>query len=348
MIVLEIGSEFAAETSVQFHTDLSWLPCQRDWVLTFSGRTAIETALRNIPNKKKALLPAWCCQSMADPFLEQGAEVAFYPVEAGENGLRISLQIPEDCDVVLLCNYFGFTTEYPEEELIRFRQRGGVVIEDITHSLLSRQQHREESDFLVASLRKWGALLDGGFCGSKEKMPVKPAQTPEEAFLSLKQQAMTQKAAYLRGEKAAKEEYLSLFAESNNMLALQSADRLMSNQSQQILCEWDAERMRMIRRENAGVLYRELKDICGVHPLFPEEKMDCPLFVPVLVENNMRDALRRHLIENEIYCPVHWPAPEGAYSGVPEQELSLICDQRYTDSDMQCIAKCIRDFMKRS
>ncbi|NBH32795.1 hypothetical protein D3Z58_04330 [Clostridiaceae bacterium] len=37
---------------------------------------------------------------------------------------------------------------------------------------------------------------------------------------------------------------------------------------------------------------------------------DCSLFVPVLVPNGKRDRLRRYLIENEIYCLVHWMISE--------------------------------------
>ena len=58
------------------------------------------------------------------------------------------------------------------------------------------------------------------------------------------------------------------------------------------------------------------------------------MFVPIIVPNGKRDALRRHLIRNEIYCPVHWPRPEGCVSNLYDGELSLICDQRYGIEDM--------------
>lgn len=54
-----------------------------------------------------------------------------------------------------------------------------------------------------------------------------------------------------------------------------------------------------------------------------------------------RDALRKYLIDNGIYCPIHWPEVMGATIGVRENELSLICDQRYSEGDMQAIVDAI-------
>lgn len=347
MYVKEIGSEFAAEKPEEIYTDLSWLPTGRDTAMCFSGRTAIETALRNIPCKRKALLPAWCCQSMVQPFLDQGVAVSFYCVEAAADGVQLGLQIPEDCDVLLLCSYFGFSTEYPQEQLAAFQDRGGIVIEDITHSLLSQQNDWEQRDYLVASLRKWGALSNGGFCASAKGLAVKPSKQPLQLFLTEKQEAMTRKAAYLQGVDPDKAAYLALYAQSNALLAEQYTDTRMSEPAVEMLKTWDISQMRNTRRKNAQVLYAGLKNISGLKPLFPEEKMDCPLFVPILVDG-CRDALRQHLIDRQIYCPVHWPAPQGAKSGIYERELSLVCDQRYSTGDMERMIAAIGDFMKRS
>ena len=75
------------------------------------------------------------------------------------------------------------------------------------------------------------------------------------------------------------------------------------------------------------------------------------MFVPVLVPYGKRDELRKYLIENEIYCPVHWP--ESKYHKLDERteyiyqnELSLVCDQRYTESDMNRIVEVIKTYME--
>lgn len=43
------------------------------------------------------------------------------------------------------------------------------MIEDSTHSILSTRAYSEESDFVVASLRKWFPIISGGICLSKIK-----------------------------------------------------------------------------------------------------------------------------------------------------------------------------------
>ena len=56
---------------------------------------------------------------------------------------------------------------------------------------------------------------------------------------------------------------------------------------------------------------------------------DCPIFVPILI--NERDSVRKSLIENSIYLPIHWPSFEGVSNDIVNKELSLVCDQRYKE-----------------
>ena len=78
--------------------------------------------------------------------------------------------------------------------------------------------------------------------------------------------------------------------------------------------------------------------------LFDMNDIDCPLFVPIIIKNGKRDYYRKKLIENKIYCPIHWPQPnEKCESNLYELELSLICDQRYTENDMKKIISILCD-----
>ena len=58
----------------------------------------------------------------------------------------------------------------------------------------------------------------------------------------------------------------------------------------------------------------------------------------------------KYLISKEIYCPVHWPKPKqipiGLSNVLYEQELSLVCDQRYDKKDMMRIAVEVLSFME--
>jgi len=328
--LIEIGSEFhmmeaEAGRGLVFPGD--------DYALTFCGRTAIETVLKNLSSAKSALLPSYCCDSMIEPFRRAGIKVSFYSVYY-QNGMRIELGDMSDIDILLWCNYFGFRSSMPD--MTAFLDKGGVVIEDITHSFFSDVAYNTQSTYLVASLRKWEPILCGGICASKKGLlRNKPKKLPDKSFLSEKALAMSLKSDYLEvPEDIKKPQYLSLFAESNTWLEKNYSSLKMDPYSEKYLSSVDAQRQKEIRRNNARILYEGLCGNTEIIPLFDFSMMDCPLFVPVIVKEG-RNEIRQKLIENKIYCPIHWPRPKDpCNSNLYDIELSLICDQRYSERDM--------------
>ena len=315
----EIGSEFP-----YVQLDGIQKP-NRIWdtgTLVFSGRTAIETVLKNEPAIRKALLPSYCCDSMVEPFRRAGIEVSFYPVEY-RNGLQIDLTIPKDVDCLLWCNYFGFRKKMVD--VSDFVARGGIVIEDITHSLFSEHPYHEDSHYLVASVRKWEAVLSGGYCVSRKgPMTFLPTIKPPADYVKQKTTAMQMKAHYLGGEHGVqKDEFLQMFAQSNHWLAENYSGLAIDDYSRKYLQNADVLAHAEIRKRNA-----------------------CPLFLPVVIEPNKRDAIRKTLIEHQIYCPVHWQKPNSdRESNLYDIELSLICDERYNEEDMYRIASVLNNLI---
>ena len=349
-MINEIGSEFPlpSEAETSGKNFLNFLPEAEDSVFVFSGRTAIETVIKDIGTVKKVMLPSYCCFSMIEPFLTAGIHVSFYNVFFNQS-LVVDLNIVNDCDVILWCNYFGFNVQYPTKILDEFRERGGIVIEDITHSLFSSIQHHN-ADYFVCSLRKWGSLISGGFCAkSIGTFLTKPRLLPDEDFISYKYEAMKLKSGFLmNGLCEIKAKYLNLYSITNKMLADNYSATLMDEYSiNQISC-WNFDEIRHIRLENAKVIYQYLKKCNEVAPLFPFEAMNCPLFVPVIIaDKNRRDTLRQKLIEQGVFCPVHWPKPDGrCTSDLYDSELSLICDQRYNLDDITRMMYIICNFVK--
>lgn len=336
----EIGSEFSMTFDEQ-NAENTYL---QDTSLVFSGRTALETVLKNEPLIKKAILPSYCCDSMIEPFRRAGIDVCFYSVFY-EDGLQTNVSIPKDVDCLLWCNYFGFRNDMPD--LADFVVRGGVIIEDITHSLFSAQPFHKQSHYLVASVRKWEPVLCGGYCVSRKgRMKTLPDRNPSLTFLEKKMSAMQLKARYLDGDNlVSKDTYLELFSESNHWLAENYSGYTIDSYSKEYLRNVNIKAHSKVRKRNAEVLYEELKDCNGIHFLFELSKMDCPLFVPIIVEGGKRNIVRQRLIESQIYCPVHWPKPKmDIESNLYDMELSLICDQRYKEEDMRRIASTIRAF----
>ncbi|MDE7104438.1 MAG: hypothetical protein K2O36_01000, partial [Ruminococcus sp.] len=119
----------------------------------------------------------------------------------------------------------------------------------------------------------------------------------------------------------------------------------MDSVSAEIIANTDINEIRKRRIANAKIIYSRLSTL-PVKPLvdLPDWDNVCPLFVPVLVPENERDSLRKHLIDNGIYCPVHWPEVMGAEVGLRKNELSLICDQRYSMEDMERMMDCISKY----
>ena len=108
----------------------------------------------------------------------------------------------------------------------------------------------------------------------------------------------------------------------------------------------DIERIRKTRRQNAEILINALGSCDKVRLLYKSVKSDeCPLFVPVMIRNE-RNAIRRHLIKNSIYMPVHWPVSaihrlNTKTRKIYDEEMSFVCDQRYSKEDMEHIVETI-------
>ena len=331
-MIREIGSEFHSMEFEKGHGIV--FPIEGS--LVFSGRTAIETVLKEMPHAKKAVLPSYCCDSMIEPFRRAGIIVGFYPV-GYQNGLKIDVQAPDDADIFLWCNYFGYHISMPD--MSAFKNRGGLIIEDITHSLFSTPSYNTQSDYLVASIRKWEPIYCGGYCAAvKDGLTHTPLLPPPTEFTDNKSSAMKMKAEYLDDlDEQKKQRCLAMFGKSNHWIAENYLQLTIDQWSKKFLSLVDTEEQKRIRRNNARVLYEGLMN--KVEFLFSEDDMDCPLFVPIVISK--RDEVRKKLIENKIYCPIHWPKPDGCASNLYDLELSLLCDQRYTEDDMRRIVSVL-------
>lgn len=338
---MEIGSEFEL-SNLDCYDNFPEINSIVDYRLVFSGRTAIELVLINEPNIRSALLPSYCCSSMLEPFVKRGIDISFYNVYYKE-GIAIDLEIDKNVDCILWCNYFGFNTPMPN--LDKFINEGGIVIEDITHSFLSDNNYNAQSHYLVASLRKWTSVYSGGYIVSRvKKLKTNNLRSPDQTFLEEKKLAMTMKSEYLNGNNdIQKDEFLRLFSKTNERLKENYSKVSIDEYSKYFLKSADYDRLRDLRRSNANVLYKELSSCKDIKFLYPIDEMDCPLFVPIILDSEIRNYLRKELIKNHIYCPIHWPRPEyGCESNLYDLELSLVCDHRYGHNEMQTIAKVIK------
>ena len=335
----EIGSEFW-EVPTAATEEGTLFPDTTQWFL--SGRCALRSILRELTEAKTVALPSWCCESMIRPFIDAGMTVHFYPVYYRDQLIQ---EINTEFDILFVMDYFGYTSMDID------RRYPGIVIRDVTHSVFSKSYM--DADYSFGSLRKWCGFWTGGFACTKDDHALLAEGSEDYGYVSLREKAMQWKGAYINGKMDAKKNgiedkgYLKVYEEAEKLL---DAIEIAPAAERDILLarRMDTEFVKARRRANAEVLRKAFSDWL----LFPEMRAsDCPMFVPILVPNCKRDALRHYLIEHEIYCPIHWPLSEYHRPGIAERELydnelSLVCDQRYTEDDMDRMVETIRSFFK--
>lgn len=344
---MEIGSEFWLENGYEKNKVKYEIDENENKLLLMSGRTAIDYALDIITRKreiKKVYFPSYCCQSMLDPFLERKIEIDFYDVSFKNGSFVYSIDCNKICDIFFAMNYFGYNCNNMDFYIELFKKKGTLIMEDSTHSWLSKRKYNKFSDFIVASLRKWFPIISGGILInlSKEFELDKNINIEENyRYNEFKNIAMRMKSEYINGaENVKKDVFLKEFAKANEILKNDYKRYKIDSQSEKILNELDIEDICNKRKNNVKAIYNFLKNQEKVGYIKEMNlERDCPIFIPIFLENkNNRDSLKNKLIENQIYCPNHWNIPniikKDKQKDIYNREISLICDQRYNTDEI--------------
>ena len=340
----EVGSEF-----------WNCEPIKNNKVFVLSGRTALEFIIQDILKSRtvsSVLLPSYCCHTMIEPFCRHGLNIRFYDVLWNEkSGLTVEVPDLIENEIFYYISYFGYTKlqGFPDE---RVKRDAEVIIEDQTHSWLSCNYY-DAADYSYVSYRKWtgftglasASKANGGFSSLPNQK--------NEKYCNIRNRAIDMKRKYIRNGFGDKQAFLSLFTEAEVLLETDYVGYLPEIEAVNQFLNVDICEMQKNRRRNATILQEGIKGIDGIKCMFSSiTDSDVPLFVPVLVPEG-RDRLRKHLIDNSIYCPIHWPLSV-YHTGISEKgrvlyehELSLICDQRYDEKDMDRIVQVLWNYSKR-
>lgn len=336
--IVEIGSEFYTNSSTSGQNkyfELSNYP--KRFVL--SGRTGLYLIADELKIKTKIsniLMPDYCCGSMISPFILHGFTISFYNSFDLENVI-----INETVQAVLIMDYFGFISEQTLKFTIKCKQAGKIIIIDATQTAFSHSKTYDLSDYIVASYRKWGDSLCAIVYSKNGFYSIEEGKEPQ-CYCTVWRTAAELKKRYLKNSLGNKQEFLSLYAKANHILDESYAGYKANHKEISALSQIDSSFVRKKRRNNACYLIKEIKKMSiyfDVQLLFDNVKeRDCPLFVPILVNENKRNVIRSILTKNNVYCPVHWPIDERyPYKKTlyHKKELSLICDQRYGIKEMR-------------
>lgn len=333
---MEIGSEFWSLDEYQHCNNEDYWYFGKDTRFTLSGRTSIHYVLMNILKErliKNVYFPSYSCKSMEKPFYNLGIDIEYYSVYY-DNGLKYDIDVNKKCDIFFAMNYFGFESTNMECYIKEFKKRNVIIIEDITHSLLSDKMYSTYSDFLIGSLRKWFPIICGGIAISlNTKFSIELLNKTNEKMVYLKKIAMNNKRDYIMGKSNKKEMFLKQFEASNMMLENDYELLDIDNYSYNTVMKIDLNEIKKIRKNNFIFFYNCLKKIKNVSLLVDNiNDGDCLLYIPIIVDIKKRDYLRKKMIEKNIYLPVHWP--DNIHSNISKSELSIICDQRYNKQEI--------------
>lgn len=329
----EIGSEFWDVLTSENENSL--FPKSTQWFL--SGRSALQAIVTELTGIRSVAIPSWCCDSMIKPFANAGLKVVFYPVYFdGEVVQKVSTE----CDALFIIDYFGYTGNQPN-----LKNYKGKIIRDVTHSIFSKVY--SDADYYFGSLRKWCGVWTGGYAWTSDGHALLNGHEENTEYVYLRKQAMQLKKNYISRSGVVDKAYLHLFDKAETCLddvgIAPAAERDIQ------LIQWlDVETIKQTRKTNAEILRKAFSQWL----IFPTNNMtDCPMFVPVLVPEGRRNELRKFLIDHQIYCPIHWPTScfhtlDEKTEYLYKNELSLVCDQRYTANDMYRMIEVITSFWK--
>lgn len=325
-------------------------------VYAASGRSAQSIIIESIKtDNRTALLPAYTCQHIVEPFDWKGWKVDFYDInrDLTPNIESFKSKIGKNPGCIIIQGYYSFPTAQNIINLIQKAQHAGaIIIEDITHSFLNDEQCiYKNSDYIFCSLRKWSGLSDGGYavslCGKELVVPMEPMKP----FVEERHLAREIKKEYVRTlNPETKEKYLYHYGHSEEILDNDIGIYRMSMQAYEDYIHLDLPFIKEKRRDNFKFLLDNIYSKY-VQPIFKElPKGIYPIMFPVYIEQE-RDNLRKKLISERIYCPVHWPSPiqlgtearENSF-GIYSNIMSIPCDQRYSKKDMERLVDVINKY----
>lgn len=289
-------------------------------------------------------MPSYFCGPVLKAVDERMAEVRLYEVDYDLTMPSSEwLDSVQPNDLVVVVDYFGFPCAQELKHLAK--EQGAWVLEDACQALLSEDVGRF-ADFVLYSPRKFLGVPDGGIlvcnhaieCSTFTMEPL-----PQKWWLKTFAASVLRREFDLHG---GDRRWFELFQESE--IEGPIGPYAMSELSQALLQHsFDYSKIAEARVKNYKMLAEGLGEL-GLFPFLPEGVV--PLGFPIRIKN--RDRVRHALFKHEIYLPVHWPiegyVPEKFREShrLASELVTLPCDQRYTDSDMKRIIRCVTEEMK--
>ena len=328
---------------------------------TASGREAITLAIRDFKRRgtcteKCCLCPAYMCDAVFAPFWREGFHIYFYHVnknlEVSEEELVVQVEKWKP-SIVFVHPYYGIDTWKEARHLLgEWKKNGICIMEDVTQSYYLDHVGKE-ADYIVASLRKWYPIPDGGVLASDFDISEGMIQ-PEGKFAARKAEILKGKWNYLNGLDYGlchKAEFLRENQEAEEWLDSYSGISSVSSLAAGILSHIDEGMCKQRREGNYQCLEKGIQWGKEIFPLISRtlEEGRSPLYFPIYVHG--RERLQVYLSSHGIYAPVLWPLGiengkflTGDEEFIYKHLLALPMDQRYGREEMEYIIDTINGY----
>lgn len=324
----------------------------RQWNFSYfnTGRAAIEALLVYLKEqgKKRVWLPGYDCSSVLDSAKRAGIDIELYEVDR-ELNVDSSVFGKLQCgDILYLVNFFGKPESQNTLDLVRDAQKKDVVIvEDLTLGLLSKGEKVGFGDYVIGSVRKWLPITDGGFVASLKSLPEFKKEQASNDYTFYYFAAQIMKDSYLKDTSLDKQQFLDISNEGMKALFSDYTIREMSSVAKKVTDATDLNKVASKRYDNYEYLYQLLSDISELKLMVTPVEGMVPLGMVICAGD--RDDLFKFLIQNNIYCNIHWRENESTKlfedaDYLSKHCLTIPCDQRYNHEHMDYIYNTIKRY----
>lgn len=355
-MIQEIGSNFYNFEFSDNIENIWWWETTFNFQYFKSGRNAIKALARLLKKtSKRVLLPDYTCETVIEPFLDEGWEYDFYSITTD---LSIDYTVFKKQikffkpSLILIHDYFGIPHKNKKELFNLAHRLNCLVVEDLTSCFLNPFVDNG-ADYYLASFRKFFAIPDGGVLASKKTKICFDIEDCDEKLEKIAIEACKLKQKYFdKNDKDIKEQFRDKYKELQKELAFNSKLISASPKSIEIIKGLEIDKIKKKRRQNYMYLLNILKRISFVHPVYSElGKTDVPLFMPVIIDCSRKE-LQDFLAEYGIYCPIIWPKSKyittyfASSFYLYEHMLCIPIDQRYGEKDMLYICERFKEWNK--
>ncbi len=316
-----------------------------------SGRCAVKLLISwgtNTHNWNRFWIPTYFCPEVTESIVSTGIRTEFY-FDDPVNTFNINAIDFMTGDVILVNNLFG----YRSKPLYHSIPRNDIqIIEDHSHDPWSDWSLNSEADWCFSSLRKSLPISDGAILWSPQghQLPEQPKITSNHYFASLeKYVGMLLKTYYLKGMPVDKELYRGFLINGEKQIGASESSGITEFSKNQMY-KIPIGLIREKKKHNFDVLHKQLERLGVFQLLEPSRSQNSVPYSVILYfkSSRYREFFFTSLIKKRIYPAILWPESKGqihhftaANIDFINKMISIHCDYRYTDEDMNRVAKNI-------